>query len=93
MAHPAGENEDFNISAGEELTVAEIAGIVWEACGQPPDELELESLPSFAVDVQRRWPSVEKARDLLGFEARTDVREGIAKTVEWLRERRAESVA
>ena len=93
MAHPAGENEDFNISAGEELTVAEIAGIVWEACDQPPDELELESLPSFAVDVQRRWPSVEKARDLLGFEARTDVREGIAKTVEWLRERRAESVA
>src|ERR687884_1030778 len=31
MSHPAGENEDFNISAGQELTVAEIARIVWEA--------------------------------------------------------------
>src|SRR3954449_4773115 len=30
MASPAGENEDFNISASEELTVAEIARIVWE---------------------------------------------------------------
>jgi UDP-glucose 4-epimerase len=35
--------------------------------------------------VQRRWPSVEKARLLLGWEARVDLREGIAATVEWLR--------
>ena len=69
MAHPAAVDEDFNISAREELTVAEIARIVWEACGQPPDQFELEHLPSFDVDVQRRWPSVEKARALLGWEA------------------------
>ena len=86
MAHPAAENEDFNISASEELTVAEIARVVWDACGQDPAELELKRLPSFEVDVQRRWPSVEKARRLLGFEARIGVREGIARTVEWMRE-------
>src|SRR5690348_198253 len=57
MAHPAAENEDFNISAGDELTVAEIARIIWEACGEAPDEFELEHLPTFQVDVQRRWPS------------------------------------
>jgi nucleoside-diphosphate-sugar epimerase len=86
MGHPAGENEDFNISASDELTVAEIARIIWEACGEPPEEFELEHLPSFEVDVQRRWPSVEKARELLGWEAQIGVREGIAQTVEWLRE-------
>ena len=85
MGHPAGENEDFNISASEELTVTEIARIVWEACGEAPVELELRHMPAFEVDVQRRWPSVEKARRLLGFEARVDVRDGIARTVEWLR--------
>ena len=84
--HPAAENEDFNISASRELTVAEIARIVWEACGNDPAEFELRHLPSFEVDVQRRWPSVEKARRLLGWEARIDVEEGIASTVEWLRE-------
>src|SRR5256885_5038405 len=89
MSHPAGENEDFNISAREELTVEAIARVVWEACGEPQESFLLERLPSFEVDVQRRWPSVEKARQLLGFEARIDVREGIAQTVEWLRERRA----
>lgn len=84
---PAGLNEDFNISASRELTVAEIARIVWEACGEDPDAFALEHLPSFEVDVRRRWPSVEKARRLLGWEARIDVEQGVAATVRWLRER------
>jgi UDP-glucose 4-epimerase len=86
MSHPAGLDQDFNISASQELTVAEIARVVWEACGQDPGEFELEHLPSFEVDVQRRWPSVDKAKRLLGWEAQIGVREGIAATVDWLRE-------
>src|SRR5215210_2726194 len=84
-ASPAALNEDFNISAGEELTVAEIAAICWEAAGNDPAELELEHLPSFQVDVVRRWPSVEKAERLLGWRARIGVEEGVAQTAEWLR--------
>jgi UDP-glucose 4-epimerase len=87
MGSPAGLNEDFNISASRELTVAEIARIVWETCGEDPEAFALEHLPSFTVDVQRRWPSVEKARTLLGWETRIDVEEGIAATVRWLRDR------
>jgi nucleoside-diphosphate-sugar epimerase len=89
MAHPAGENEDFNISAEREMTIAQIARLIWDACGEPPEDFELKSVPSFEVDVQRRWPSVEKARRLLGWSARIEVPEGIAQTVEWLREQRA----
>ena len=85
-AHAAGLNEDFNISASEELTMAEIAAICWEAAGNDPDELEFEHLESFAVDVQRRWPSVEKAKRLLDWEARIDVRDGIARTAVWLKQ-------
>jgi UDP-glucose 4-epimerase len=86
MGHPAGENEDFNVSASEELTIAEIARIVWEECGRDPASFELKHLPTFEVDVQRRWPSVDKARTVLGWEARIGVREGIARTVEWMRD-------
>ena len=86
MSSPAGLNEDFNISASQELTVAEIARICWEECGNDPDSFELEHLPSFEVDVQRRWPSVEKAERLLGWRARIGVEEGIAATAAWLRE-------
>src|SRR6201996_44782 len=48
-ASPAGLNEDFNISAAEELTVAEIARICWRLSGNDPEGLEFEHLPSFAV--------------------------------------------
>ncbi len=85
MASPAGENEDFNISASQELTVAEIAALIWKACDNDPGELEFEHLPSFEVDVRRRWPSVEKARSVLGWEARVGLEDGIAQTVQWLR--------
>jgi UDP-glucose 4-epimerase len=85
MASPAGENEDFNISASQELSVAELARLIWEACGHEPSTLTLAHLPSFEVDVQRRWPSVEKARRLLGWESRVELTDGIAQTVDWLR--------
>jgi UDP-glucose 4-epimerase len=86
LAHPAAVNEDFNISASDERTIAEIARVVWEACGRDPSEFELRHLPSFEVDVQRRWPSVEKAERVLGWRARIGLEEGIAGTVRWLRD-------
>jgi nucleoside-diphosphate-sugar epimerase len=86
MSSPAGENEDFNISAQEELTVADIARRIWLACGNAPEDFALKHLPSFEVDVQRRWPSVEKARRLLGWEAQVSLEDGLARTVDWLRE-------
>jgi UDP-glucose 4-epimerase len=85
MGSPKAVNEDFNISASEELTVAEFARIIWEESGRDPDAFALEHEPTFAVDVVRRWPSVEKAERLLGWRARIGVREGIRQTAEWLR--------
>jgi UDP-glucose 4-epimerase len=85
MASPAGENQDFNISASQELSVLAIARMIWQACGRDCSSLELAHLPSFEVDVQRRWPSVEKARRVLGWEAQVDLRDGIAETVAWFR--------
>ena len=89
MASPAGENEDFNISASEELTVAEIAALIWEACGNDPGAVrarppaELRGRRAAALAVGR-----EGAR-LLGWEARIDLRDGLAQTVAWLREQEA----
>jgi len=92
-ASPAALNEDFNVSASDELTVAEIAKLCWRLSGNDPDDLVFEHLPSFEVDVVRRWPSVEKAETLLGWRARIGVREGIAATAAWLREQPEASLA
>jgi UDP-glucose 4-epimerase len=84
MSSENGLNEDFNISGAEELTVKEIAKMVWAACGKDEDEFELEHMESFEVDVKRRWPCVEKAKTLLGWEAKMSVEDGLAATVKWL---------
>lgn len=86
MEHPAGANQDFNISARTEQTVAEIARSIWLACDKDPDGFELQHLPSFTVDVQRRWPDTTKAERLLGWKAQTGVEEGLRETVSWFRD-------
>ncbi len=95
MSSPQGRNEDFNIAASRELSVAAIARIVWEACDKDPADFALEHLEfpehsveraeSFAVDVPRRRPSVEKAKQLLGWQARIALEDGVATTVERIR--------
>jgi nucleoside-diphosphate-sugar epimerase len=93
MSSPAGLCEDFNISASEERTVLEIARAVWRACGEDAERFAVEHQPSFPVDVQRRWPSVQKARELLGWEAQIRLDDGLAATVRWFREHERASAA
>ena len=83
----AGEGEAFNIAWREETSIAELARLCWAACGRDPEALKLATEPSpKEVDPERRFASVEKARELLGWEAKVGVEEGVAQTVEWLRE-------
>ena len=86
MASPAGLHEDFNIAAGQETSIDELARIVWTACGLDAGALEIEHLPAYELDVQRSFPSVAKAKDLLGWEAGIGIEEGVARTVAWLRD-------
>jgi UDP-glucose 4-epimerase len=89
MASPQGINEDFNIASASELTESEIERIVWETRGDDPDPLATERLLTDTVKAKRSWPSAEKARRLLGWEAQIEAEEGIAATAEWIRARRS----
>jgi nucleoside-diphosphate-sugar epimerase len=55
-----------------------------------PGELVFQPLPY--ADVELRIPNVQKARELLQFEAKVDLDEGLANTIAWYRERTLESV-
>jgi nucleoside-diphosphate-sugar epimerase len=92
MSDPRGLHEDFNITGSEEVTIAELARVVWEGCGRDPDEFELEPLPQpYQVDVQRRILSGEKAKRLLDWEPAVSLREGVRMTAEWMAEHHAAS--
>lgn len=42
-------------------------------------------VPKSYVDVELRMPSIEKAREILGYSPKVDLEEGIVKTAEWYR--------
>jgi len=46
---------------------------------------EITFQPLHYADVEIRMPNVQKARELLGFEAKIDLDEGLARTIEWYR--------
>ena len=80
-------NEDFNISTGRGTTVLELARMIWEKTS-PGRPFRVASDPPYEHDVQRRVPDVEKARRVLGFEARIGLSESLDEVVGWMRQRR-----
>jgi len=84
--------EVFNIGNTESISIRDLATLVSELVN--PDEepkIEFISYDSFSgkyEDVRDRQPDVTKAREILGFEAKTAIREGMVKTVEWEKEAR-----
>jgi UDP-glucose 4-epimerase len=53
---------------------------------------EIVFTPLTYVDVELRIPNVQKARELLGFDATVDLEDGLARTIAWYREKTLESV-
>src|SRR5262249_14616718 len=81
---PAATNEDFNLSTAVSTTVKELATLVWQKVhGDRP--LRLVSDTPYTYDVQKRVPSVEKARRLLGFEAKTTLSEALDEIIPWIK--------
>jgi nucleoside-diphosphate-sugar epimerase len=78
----AALNEDFNLAGPRELTLAELVRLIWAASGEQPPEPAFERAPAGDPGaLQRSWPSAEKARELLGWEARVELADGIAALV------------
>jgi UDP-glucose 4-epimerase len=77
-----------NVASGVETTLNELARLLVRLMGA---DLAPEYGPERSVNaVRRRLGSVQRARDLLGFEARVPLDEGLQRLVAWWRaERRA----
>jgi nucleoside-diphosphate-sugar epimerase len=86
IEHPAAINNDFNLSTATSTTVIELAATIWRKIRGPGVPLRVVHDEPFEHDVQRRVPSVEKARDVLGFEATTTLDEMLDEVIPWIRQ-------
>jgi len=84
MESPRARNEDFNLSTAESTTVAELAALIWRKVHGDGYPLRLLYDPPFEYDVQQRIPDVRKARDVLGFEARTTLDAVLDEVIPWI---------
>ncbi len=85
---PQAEGRAFNIGNGRETSVLELAQMVRETTGA---QVEITHIPYSQAygpqfeETRRRVPDTTRARDLLGFEAKVSLEDGLRRTVDWFR--------
>ncbi|MGI0011316.1 MAG: NAD-dependent epimerase/dehydratase family protein [Nitrosopumilaceae archaeon] len=83
-------DEVFNIGNSVETTIKEAIKTILEETQKPTDFVDYvktnEKFGAAYEDITRRVPDVSKAKRLLGWEAKTQLREGVKSTIQWIKE-------
>ena len=86
LSRPAAVGHVFNI--GNPRSSLTIFNLAQEIVRLAESSSAIEFITWPYADVELRIPNVAKARELLGFEARIDLAEGISRTISWYRQQR-----
>jgi len=87
MEHPRAVGESLNIgNARAVVTIYGLANAIVRVLGS---KSQIRFVPKNYVDIELRVPNVDKARDLIGFEAKVDLEEGLLRTGKYYADLRA----
>jgi nucleoside-diphosphate-sugar epimerase len=84
LDHSNASNQDFNISTPVATSVLELAEVIWQKIKGDNVEIRIVNDDAFEYDVARRIPNVDKARNLLGFEASTSLDVMLDEVIPWI---------
>ena len=86
LERPEAVGQSFNIgNARSAVTIYDLAQRIRRLTGA---DVEIRFQPLHYTDVELRIPNVDKARELLDFEAKVELDEGLARTIAWYRSRK-----
>ena len=86
LERPEAVGQTFNVgNARSTVTIFDLAHRVKRLTGA---QGEIVFQPLHYMDVEIRIPNVDKARELLGFEAQVELDDGLARTIAWYRQRK-----
>src|SRR5579864_6140897 len=89
LERPEAVGQSFNIGNDRStVTILDLAQRIKRLTGCPG---EIVFQPLHYADVEIRSPNVRQARELLGFEAKVDLDEGLERTIAWYRSRQLTS--
>jgi len=80
---PDPRGEPLNVCSGSTVTVNHVVRFILKATGR--EDLRPEHLPPQPGDVDATWGDNTKARELLGWEPKVKIDEGLSRFVEWYR--------
>jgi len=86
LEHPDAVGQAFNI--GNTRSTVTIYDLAQRIRRLTEADVEIVFQPLHYADVELRIPNVEKAAEVIGFSAKVDLDEGLAKTIAWYRERK-----
>lgn len=78
-----GDHEIVNLGESRTISLTRMVRVVSEVMEIEP---EIQRLPPQPGDVERTWADIGRARALLGYDPRTEFREGVRRFVRWFRE-------
>jgi UDP-glucose 4-epimerase len=90
LEHPDAPGESFNIGNARSavtifVTIFDLASRIKRLTGCSG---EIRFQPLHYTDVELRIPNVDKARQVLGFDAQVELDDGLSRTIAWYRERK-----
>jgi nucleoside-diphosphate-sugar epimerase len=85
---PAADGEMLNLGADREITIEELARMVWRMVRDDSPRLKKVPLATFGKyeDVQRRIPDNRRATRILGHTPKVTLEDGLPRTIAWQRE-------
>ncbi|HEU5227034.1 MAG TPA: UDP-glucuronic acid decarboxylase family protein [Ktedonobacteraceae bacterium] len=84
MFKPDTAGEVFNLGNTEELSVLEFAQLIIQLCNAS-STIHFE--PQRTDDPERRRPNITKAQQILGWQPKVSMEEGLRRTIEWFSKR------
>jgi UDP-glucose 4-epimerase len=79
-AEPRTRGRVVNVASGREVSVNELVAVLLELLQA---DVEVVHGPPRPGDVRRHLAAIDLARELIGYEPRTSLRDGLAETVAW----------
>jgi dTDP-glucose 4,6-dehydratase len=85
LEHEAAVGQVFNI--GNPKGTITILGLAEKIIQLASSSSRIVHVPKTYVDVELRVPNIEKAKNLLGFEPKIDLNDGLTRTIKWYQSR------
>ncbi len=77
--------ETYNLGTGEEVSIGSVAELIFKLMGRNPEiEVEAQRIRPEKSEVMRLISNNQKAKDMLRWQPRVGMEEGLRRTIEWI---------